>query len=163
MNLIIVRHAAARDRDPDAWSDDAQRPLSERGERRFKKMARKLGRYAPEVHEVYSSSAVRAVQSARILHEEAGWPQPKIVAVLAPGTPAEETHELLARLPPDGTFAFVGHEPMMSDVICDLLGIGNGGVILRTGSAALLELPSPLKAARVILVWLFHSRMKTKR
>jgi len=42
MDLYIIRHAWAADRDDKRWPDDGQRPLTEEGKTRFAKVAASL-------------------------------------------------------------------------------------------------------------------------
>ena len=67
MDLYIVRHAWAADRDDPQWPDDDLRPLTEEGKERFAQMAAKLvGRgMTPEV--IATSPLVRCVETAQLL------------------------------------------------------------------------------------------------
>src|SRR5262249_18753372 len=77
MELLLVRHAIAAERDPSRWPDDRDRPLTSQGEERMRRAARGLGRIAPEVDLAFASPLVRAWRTAEILHEEIGWPAPE--------------------------------------------------------------------------------------
>ena len=72
MDLYIVRHAWAADRDDPRWPEDDLRPLTEEGQERFAQMAAKLvGRgMRPEV--VATSPLVRCVETARDLGRRRG-------------------------------------------------------------------------------------------
>ena len=67
MDLYIVRHAWAFDRDDDRWPNDDLRPLTDEGKERFAKVVKTLaGRgMAPQV--VATSPLVRCVQTAELL------------------------------------------------------------------------------------------------
>ena len=49
MNLILIRHARAFERDPAAWPDDSRRPLTATGREQFRVLAKRLGRAVREV------------------------------------------------------------------------------------------------------------------
>jgi phosphohistidine phosphatase len=153
-----VRHAIAEQRDSAQWPDDAKRPLSEDGIRRFRRAAGGLRRLVPDVDAVLSSGYVRAWKTAELLHEVAGWPAPEELATLeAPRPPAEAATALRART--ETSIALVGHEPQLS-LLASLLLTGSqdelhielkkGGVIaiafgerIETGAASLLWSVTP--------------------
>ena len=119
--IYIVRHAIAEERDADRWPDDAERPLSADGEKRFRRVARGLRVLVPEVDLVLSSPYVRAWRTAEILHEEAGWPSPESSDPLgASRAPADGLDAIGAR-PEASSIAVVGHEPYLSYFISILL------------------------------------------
>jgi phosphohistidine phosphatase SixA len=76
MELILVRHAKAFDRDASAFPDDSRRPLTAEGRAEFVRFAKRLGRVCRSVDLVESSGFVRAWQTAQLLHEHAGFPKP---------------------------------------------------------------------------------------
>lgn len=119
--IYLVRHAIAEERDADRWPDDAHRPLSADGEKRFRRAARGLRVLVPEVDLVLSSPYVRAWRTAEILHEEAGWPSPEPSDLLgASRAPADGLDAIGAR-PEASSIAVVGHEPYLSHFISILL------------------------------------------
>ena len=75
MDLLIVRHAIAFERDSRRWRDDGERPLSPEGMVRARKAAAGLKNIAERPQCVLSSPLVRARQTAAILTEFAGWPK----------------------------------------------------------------------------------------
>ncbi|HEY5099880.1 MAG TPA: phosphoglycerate mutase family protein [Gaiellaceae bacterium] len=119
--IYIVRHAIAEERDAERWPDDAERPLSADGEKRFRRAARGLRVLVPEVDVVLSSPYVRAWRTAEILHEEAGWPPPERSDLLgASRAPADGLDAIGAR-PEASSIAVVGHDPYLSHFISILL------------------------------------------
>ena len=75
-NLILVRHAKSSWRDPSL--DDHGRPLNKRGKRDAPEMGDRLARrgYGPDL--LISSSAVRAMETARTIAGKLGYPQERI-------------------------------------------------------------------------------------
>jgi phosphohistidine phosphatase len=112
MDLYLVRHAIAFDRDPKAFPDDSLRPLSEKGIARARRGAQGLRKVVPTVELVLSSRYVRAWDTAVILHEEAGWPKPVEAPELEAPRPPSGALPLLER--EVGSLALVGHEPFLS-------------------------------------------------
>jgi len=87
LEVIVVRHAIAFERDRRRWPDDALRPLTPAGKRRFRKAALGLRKWSPRVDAVLSSPFVRTRQTAELLTKFAGWPAAIECSALVPGTP----------------------------------------------------------------------------
>ena len=161
MDLILVRHARAFDRDPAAWPDDSRRPLTAGGRDEFTPLAKRLGRIVPEVELVESSRFVRAWQTAQLLSEHSGWPRPSHLERLEPGSdegPSAAGESSDARIDSlvralEGmrgirAVAWVGHEPMLSRLASRLLtGSGDGmSVDFKKGAALSLRLEDGRRA-----------------
>lgn len=160
MEVYIVRHAIAGERDPERWPDDRLRPLTPRGVKRFRRAARGVRRLAPSVNVVLSSPFTRAWQTAELLANEAGWPAPERCDALAAGrTPAEVVMALRTRGMSD-TVALVGHEPYLSELVSYLLtGSGAGARLeLRKGAVVALGLQGRVEPGTAVLRWLLQPR-----
>ena len=117
--IYVVRHAIAEERDADRWPDDAERPLTADGEKRFRDAARGLRTLVSDVDVMLSSPYVRAWRTAEILHEVAGWPAPERSDLLgASRAPADGLDAIGAR-PEASSIAVVGHEPYLSQARLD--------------------------------------------
>ena len=116
VEVIVVRHAIAFERDRRRWPDDALRPLTPAGKRRFRKAALGLRKWSPRVDALLSSPFVRAQQTADLLTQFSGWPAAIECSALVPGTPSSR---LIARLrrTRGQCVAVVGHEPHLSAFI----------------------------------------------
>ena len=120
MILYVVRHAIAEERNPDRWPDDHDRPLSERGVRRFHPVAHMLNRLVPDIDALLSSRAVRAWSTAEILTRVAGWPQPMACRELE-GASSEAVAAAIRNHAGKERIAIVGHEPSLSQLVGFLL------------------------------------------
>src|SRR5580698_4658247 len=69
MDLLIVRHAIAFERNPRRWRDDGERPLSPEGMVRARKAAAGLRQITERPQCVLTSPLMRARQTATILTE----------------------------------------------------------------------------------------------
>ena len=160
MDLLIVRHAIAFERDPQRWSDDGARPLTPEGKRRAKKAAAGLKRFTKPPERLLTSPLVRARQTAEILTEVAGWPPAEEVAELSP---EEAPQALLALLGRDRSklVAIVGHQPGLGHLLnACLLGEGrNLPVDLKKNAVACLSFRGSVRAGRATLKWLATPRM----
>lgn len=181
MRLILVRHAKTFERDPERWPNDAERPLTSEGRKEFAGVAKKLGRIQGKVDLVMASPAVRAWQTAELLHERAGWPLPTRCETLAPeGDPGDgvssepasasaatatnqagEWTKLLAGLADDAVVVWVGHEPTLgriaSSLLCGCLSGEPGRVHIRfkKGAALAIERERGLHS----LAWMVTPRL----
>src|SRR5690348_174269 len=75
LEVILVRHAIAFERDRARWRDDGERPLSPEGKRKFRKAVAGLMKLVPKVDVVLTSPLVRTRQTAEILSAVAHWPK----------------------------------------------------------------------------------------
>jgi phosphohistidine phosphatase len=156
MEIHLVRHAIAEDRDPERWPDDALRPLTEDGERKFRKAARGLAAKFPVPDVVLASPFVRAWRTAELLHEEAGWPDPEPCRELEAGRSPKTAIQALARMSSRNVVAAVGHEPNLSELASLLLAGHDQAVSIRMkkGGAAGLQLEGRPRPASATLLWL---------
>lgn len=138
MDLYVVRHAAAFERDPDRWPDDSQRPLTPEGEEEFRLMARGLATLVSRVEVVLSSPYARAWRTAQILYELDSWPEPEPSSVLEPTLPPEKAAQGLLSYSDAESIAVVGHRPGLHELAAYLLtgredgleiGLKKGGVM----------------------------------
>jgi phosphohistidine phosphatase len=136
VDLFVVRHAVAFERDSERWPDDCERPLTARGERAFRRAARGLGRVTEPVAKVLSSPCVRAWRTAELLAEDAGWPKPEPLDALRPEGDVASAIAALAASRGAERLAIVGHDPLLSD-LCGALA-GSASVELKKGAVARL-------------------------
>ncbi len=154
MELILVRHAIAYKWDPLRWPDDSERPLTPAGITKFELAARGLGRVVNSVDVMLSSPFVRALQTARILEDVAGWPQPVTCEVLEPSHDPTEVIAFLQQDHPRGVVVLVGHEPLMGELAGTLLsGAGVPPQPFKKGGAACFRSEQGLPSGIMTLRW----------
>src|SRR5262245_45526678 len=122
MQLVVVRHAIAMDREEFARTgkDDALRPLTREGRKRMARAASGLRRLVPELSRVVTSPLLRALQTAEILAAQLQCAEPEQLALLSPERPPKEAAEWLAAEKSD-LVAIVGHEPHLGLLVSRLL------------------------------------------
>jgi phosphohistidine phosphatase len=155
VELYLVRHAVAEDRDAGRWPDDALRPLTTAGAARFARAARGLARIAPDADVVLSSPYRRAWETAEILEREAGWPAPEPCPALEAPRMAHDALSALGELSELAAVALVGHEPQLS-MLASLLLTGDArmwGLELKKGAVALLDCGGPAAPRTALLRW----------
>jgi phosphohistidine phosphatase len=160
MELLVVRHAIAFERNAKRWPDDGERPLSPRGVARARKAAAGLKVIARPPARVLASPLRRTLQTAAILTEGAGWPTAVGCPELLPGAAPEALLRRLRRMP-DKCIALVGHEPGLGRLIAECLtGSARGKPFeLKKLAAALLAFPGAARAGGAQLIWLAPPRM----
>jgi phosphohistidine phosphatase len=160
MDLLIVRHAIAYDRDPHRWREDADRPLSPAGIRRARKAAAGLKQLTPRPDRLLTSPLVRAKQTAQILVDIAGWPAPEEIPELSPGEPALAVLALLAKQRAKLT-AVVGHQPGLGQLLgtCLLGGGGSLPIEMKKNAVACVSFEGKPRPGHAALKWLATPRM----
>lgn len=158
MIIYLIRHAKAFERDASAFPDDRRRPLTAEGRRAFARFARRLARAVPAVDLLESSRCTRAWQTAKILHEEAGWPEPsrlEALEAMETGDPAALARSLAA-MADLGSVAWVGHEPLLGRLASTLLTGDPDAVPIafKKGAAVAIELDSAIAGGRGRLLWI---------
>lgn len=116
MELLMVRHAIAYDRDRKRWPDDSNRPLTPEGVKLARKAAAGLKRIVDRPDVVLTSPLARATQTAAVLAEHADWPEAVETVELAPENDPQKVITVLRRQQ-GKTIAVVGHEPGLSELI----------------------------------------------
>jgi phosphohistidine phosphatase len=116
LRLILLRHGKSNWDGPRL--DDFERPLAPRGLRDVPEMGRRLARRAQPPDLVISSTAVRALTTARAVARELGYSEDRIVE--EPGLYHASAATMLSyirRAPDDaGTVLVVGHNPGITEL-----------------------------------------------
>jgi phosphohistidine phosphatase len=152
MELLVIRHAIAVDRDESKISD-AERPLTEKGRGRMEEVAAGLSELVPEVDLIATSPLVRARETAAIV-ARCYDVKPQIVEQLAAGAPLGRLLEWLAAQVASRV-AIVGHEPGLSTFASWLISARpESHLILKKGGACLLQVPGKIEPGMATLAWL---------
>jgi phosphohistidine phosphatase len=139
MEVLIVRHAIACERNPKRWPDDADRPLSPQGVVRARQAAAGIKRLVPHPLHVLSSPFLRARQTAAILTKFAGWPRAVDCRQLMPDTGVETLLSVLAGMQAP-RIALVGHEPELGQLLEKCLSGDAGGAAFKLRKMGLARL-----------------------
>jgi phosphohistidine phosphatase len=141
MNLYLVRHGIAVDRDDPHCPPDTERPLTPKGMKKTHAAALGFSALGVEPGAVLTSPWLRAVQTAEIFCEVMGIPTKTIVrtdALKGNSTPSDLLREL-AKLKAKEVICF-GHEPHLHLVIGQVLHTGARITELRKAGIAWLAL-----------------------
>jgi phosphohistidine phosphatase len=160
MELLLVRHAIAHERNSRRWANDAERPLSARGMVRARRAATGLKRLTAAPTRVFVSPCERTRQTATILRQCAGWPAAIVCEELRPGGSPHVLLRVLGRIKAS-RIALIGHEPGLSRLLATCLR-GNavsGAFEFRKMGVALVGFRDCLRPARGVLHWLLTPRV----
>lgn len=150
LEIYLLRHADAGD--PGAWrGPDAERPLSAKGNRQADRLAAFLAGIAFKPDAIISSPKVRASQTAEIVAQGLGMS----VALddrLAEGFGLADIGALLEEGSGPGRILLVGHDPDLSDILCQLLRTKT--VPMPKGALARVDIDGPPRAGAGVLRWL---------
>jgi phosphohistidine phosphatase len=157
MQLLIVRHGIAEDRETWAPRDDALRPLTEDGKKKMKEAAKGLHALVPRLDLLATSPLTRAVQTAAILAKIYEKSQPVTVDALSPGQHPPAFATWLRSQTTHKTVAVVGHEPGLGTIASWLTaGIERSFLELGKGGACLLDLGARIDAGEAMLLWVLR-------
>ena len=146
MNLCFLRHGEA---DWPNWTKpDNERPLTERGRKEMKRVAKFLERLKLVPDVILTSPLPRASQTAEIVGQRLGI-ELQIEPALAHGFNIERLRRLLAKRDAE-CIMIVGHEPEFSEIIGELTG---GKTKISKAGVALLEINR--SGTSGTLLWLF--------
>jgi phosphohistidine phosphatase len=162
MNLLVIRHAIAEDKEAFAASgrSDDQRPLTEAGRAKMRRGVEGLLAVSPRIAVLASSPLVRARETAEIIAPAFKVPRVEIVEALRPERKYDEFLAWLKKRAPnegngDATVAVVGHEPHLSSLVTWLMTGGlDARIELKKGAACLLCFDRGPSAGEATLRWL---------
>ena len=145
MKLAIVRHGKAEH--DSVTGLDRDRELTPLGEQQAAWLGEALFGAGFDGCRVLSSAAARAWATARLLG--AGLKsEPVEVSPLMLGSPAAGLVPLIESFSEEPRLVIVGHNPPMSEIASLLVyGFGHCSIQLRTGTAAVVDLPELTKPA----------------
>src|SRR3954468_23919762 len=149
MKVFLVRHAVAYERDHARWPDDALRPLTPAGRRKFRRAAGGLAKWMPRSARLLTSPFVRARDTAVLLAEARGSKKPVECAELAADKPFSQAFVLL-RARKDQAVILVGHEPYLSGLLSLALAGKDARleVDFKKGGAACIEFTTRVEPGR---------------
>jgi len=158
MNLFILRHGIAVERDPVSFPDDSQRPLTLKGEERVRMIGEAMQVMELSFDHILSSPYRRASQTAELVAAALGLKRALEFRdeLAVEGDPKALVRYLNQLQPAPEKVLLVGHEPYLSGLISELISGEPKSVIeLKKGGFAKLEIETQLRFGPcAALAWL---------
>jgi phosphohistidine phosphatase len=158
MQIYILRHGIAED--APAGQPDSKRALTDKGKSKLIKTlvrAREAG-VAPGI--ILTSPYVRARQTAVIAKEvlKVDGELIETKALVPASSTAKAWEEVRAVAHDVEQIMLVGHNPLLGDLLCALIGAPAYGVDLKKGALALVEVEGLSASPRGTLIWLLTAK-----
>jgi len=158
MDLYILRHGIAAERGDPKYPNDEDRPLTDEGQKKTLKIARRMKELDLTFDLILSSPLARARQTAEIAASVLGCKNKlKFSVHLAPGG---SKRELVREISKRKRALLVGHEPDLSEFMSILLtGKTDLRIDLKKGGLAKLDVPALRYGRCATLEWLASPKL----
>ncbi len=155
MEIFVVRHGIAIDREDPKCPPDPERYLTEEGIEKTKRVAAAVAALGASPDLLLSSPYVRAMQTAEIFASALDYSKQKIRQsdLLLPGAEPSLLFRELAKDKHTSTLFVFGHAPQLDDIIAAALGSRHHITSLKKAGVALIELKR-ISPPNGQLVWL---------
>lgn len=140
MQLLLIRHADAGEHDPSLWPDDTLRPLTDKGRKRHRRVAKQLRKRGLVPTLLLASPWLRAWQTAVITTEFARGPAPLASPALAEAPHLGRLASAIGTAGDDAVVALVGHEPWLGHLASLLLAGDPTGLAIDFPKSGVLGL-----------------------
>src|SRR5690349_22292644 len=126
MNLYIIRHGIAVDEGTPGYESDSERPLTDKGRKKMRQIAKALRHLGVEFDLILCSPYVRARETAEILADVFKMKEKLVFSdnLIPLGSPEILIGEIIENHAVD-RLAIVGHEPHLSSLISRLTSGGS--------------------------------------
>jgi len=163
MQLYIVRHGIALDREDPQCPPDPERYLTEEGMEKTKQVAKGVAEIGAVPDLMLSSPYLRAVQTAEIFAGALEHRKQKIrkTDLLLPGADPMQLFRELAREKQASAVFIFGHAPHLDDLIATAIGSKHHVTALKKAGVALVELRRLVPPSGE-LVWLATPKLLRK-
>jgi len=160
MELYIVRHGIAIDREDPQCPPDPERYLTEEGVEKTKGVAKRVAALGVAADLFFTSPYVRAAQTAEIFADALDYSRQKIRRSewLLPGAEPTLLFRELAREKQASAIFLFGHAPHLDGVIATALGSKKHLTSLKKAGIALIELKR-ISPPMGLLAWLATPKM----
>jgi phosphohistidine phosphatase len=164
MNLYIIRHAIAVDEGTSEYESDSERPLTDKGRKKMRQIAKGLRSLGVEFDLILSSPYVRARETAEILAEVFKMKKKIDFSdnLIPMGNPELLITEVNEKFSVE-SMAVIGHEPHLSTLVGLLVGEnGKLDVTLKKGGVCYLLADDLHQERRATLQWLLTPGILTE-
>jgi phosphohistidine phosphatase len=165
MNLYILRHGLAVDHGAAGYPNDADRPLTPKGKRKLRKIAKAMQSLQLSFDLILSSPYTRARQTAELVADALRQRRKlEFSEDLVPNGSFQELIQYLNRLKTRAEdVMLVGHEPYLSGLISLMVsGDSDFRVVLKKGGLCKLTIESLRHGRCAALEWLLTPKQMAK-
>lgn len=163
LDLIILRHGEAGTRIP-IPNEDSERALTEKGKTEVEEVAKSLRRMKLKVSCIATSPLMRSLETAKIV--AAGLKKKEELELwdeLKPEGQRNALYERLSKLKEESVVLIVGHEPLLSSLIGDLVsGRPSSRISLKKAGVARVRVNTLKPKASGIMKWLLTPKQILK-
>ena len=156
MNLYMIRHAIAVDEGTPEYADDSLRPLTDKGKKKMRQIAKGLRALGVEFDLILSSPYIRATETAEIVADV--FKMKKEIQFSDNLVPMGDPELLIAEMNEKYTvssIAFIGHEPFLSALIGLLVSESvNIDMTIKKGGVCRLSADDLHHTRKATLEWL---------
>ncbi|HEY2351195.1 MAG TPA: phosphohistidine phosphatase SixA [Candidatus Acidoferrum sp.] len=160
MDLYVVRHGIAIDREDPKCPPDPERYLTEEGLKKTRQVATRIAALGFHADLLLSSPYVRAMQTAELFATALRYPKQKIrrTDLLLPGAEPSLLFRELAKDKQSAAVLLFGHAPQLDEIIAAAFGAKHNITSLKKAGVAAIQLKrvSPPSAE---LLWLATPRL----
>jgi len=156
MNVYLLRHGIAADRDAEKFPNDDERPLTEEGVKKMREAADAIAVLVGRPDLILTSPLVRTTQTADIAAKALDCEERVEGSdALKPGATVKGVREVLAAQAGDGieSILLVGHEPDMGEIASGLIGARRSVVEFKKGSLCAIRLDEEHLDRAGVLLW----------
>lgn len=165
MNLYILRHAIAEERDESTYPDDSLRPLTAKGRKKMVKIAEGLKDMGIQIDLILASPYVRAHDTAKIVVIAFNLKKKQLMLSdhLTSSGFAKDLIAEINKMVPVEHLMLVGHEPYLSDLIAMLVaGEPSMSVTMKKGGLCRLSIENLVYDKCATLEWLLTPAQLTR-
>jgi phosphohistidine phosphatase len=164
MKLYLIRHSNAVEPGTPDYEDDSQRPLTEKGREKMRKIASALKELSVNPDLILSSPFVRAAQTAEVLSKIMKYK--KDIAYSDALIPVGSADTLIGEINEKYTvdeLVLVGHEPSLSALVGTLTGGGPEiSINLKNGGVCCLSADDLHVERKATLEWLLTPKILSR-
>jgi phosphohistidine phosphatase len=164
MEIYLLRHGVAQDRDAKKYPDDRLRPLTLEGLERMREIVRGLLKLGVEFDAIFDSGYTRARQTSEAV-TDAYRIDSRDIQTTAALEPDHDQAELLALLEANRSskrIMLVGHEPHLSKSVAYLAGLRSSDAIdFKKGALCRVDMETIKKGGGTI-TWLLPPKVLRK-
>ena len=157
MQIYVFRHGIAED--AEIGQSESERRLTPKGIAKLRKVLERAREAGVAPDEILTSPYARAIETAAVATEILEGPQRYIeTEALTPMNSPEYVWQEVRNYRDSEALMLVGHNPLLSNLVCFLTGAPAYGIDLKKGAIACIDVPAPGPRPQGTLLWLLTAK-----